>query len=108
MHLVHKKPRSWRERWNLVSQDIDAVRVRPIVEDSAEKVEGSTFDGLLFEDVIRHELHAIFQETGDPFSACLYNVGEVLNYESEVREPLGQSNAHGTIGSANVDDRRFT
>ena len=106
-HFVDQDPRSLCKRGDLLLQNLNATGVGPIVEDGAEEVERRPFGRLLLENVVRHEVHAILHGTGDPFGAHLNDVGEILNDEGKVREPLGQADAHGTIGPAYVNDRGF-
>ena len=108
IELVDNDTCTWPHCWGQASQDLNAVRIRPIVKGEAEEVDGGVSDRLLGEEVVRHELHPVFELLWEALSAFLDNIWKILHNNSQVRECLSQRNGHSSLAPANVDDCRFS
>ena len=53
--------RSMSQRRYLVPQDLDAVTIRPVVENGTEEIDFGSLERLLFQKAIGHERHPVFQ-----------------------------------------------
>lgn len=66
----HEDPRPGLQRRDQRPQQLQAVLVRPVVEDPAEVVDVGAVHGLVLEEVVGHEGDAVGQRGGDRLS-CL-------------------------------------
>ena len=55
--VADEDPGAVLERGDEVLEDLDALAVRPVVQDEAEEVGVRALDGLRLEEVVRHKLH---------------------------------------------------
>jgi hypothetical protein len=64
-----------------VSQDLDTVLVRPVVEDRSEEVHVCILDGLWREKVMVHVRDPLFELRRQGISPCGSSIFEILNNE---------------------------
>lgn len=100
--IVDQHPGIWLEHRNQLSQNLDRVRIRPVVEDVAEEIDIS-LDRLFGEEVMSAELN--------PSSHIFWNIAlfhsfddvrTVLDDELERRMGVCDSHAHASVGTAQV------
>ena len=84
-------------------QDLDHVRVGPVVEDVAEQVHVGRFHGLREEEVVRHEFDPVGYVGGDGVLGRADHVREFLDDEVKVGVCLGEGDADVAAGAADVD-----
>ena len=70
----------------------------------AEHIDIRVMDGLLPEHVVTHELDPGFHVGGDAGFGAMDHFGEVLHDEVEIGRGLGDLDADGAPGAADVDD----
>ena len=87
-------------------QDLDAVLVRPVVQDPAVQIQICALDGLWREEIVRHFLDPAFEICGNVGGQGGNDVGLVLDNELQVRIRVCTGDGGGDLafGAAYVHD----
>lgn len=101
--IINHHPRALLQRRDQISQDLDAVQIRPIVKDVAEEIDIGALDGLGLEEIMRRELDARLEFHGDGAEHVgRAHAGQVLDDEVELGEFLGDGEGDVALGAAEL------
>ena len=90
----------------MIAQDLDTIRIWPVVKHGSEEVNFSAFDGLLVREIISHEFDAVGQLARYLWRICDH-VGKVLNNETEIGVFFGETYTDWTVAAADIDNGRL-
>ena len=85
-----------------LTDHLDAVRVRPVVEYEAEDVDGGVGDGLWGEDIVRVEGDARFQGSGEKSVELGFKIREILDDAADLGIVEGDFGGEVTDGTAEL------
>lgn len=100
--ILHQHPPTRLQRPRQRPQNPHRIPIRPVVEDAPKQIHARPPHRLRLEETVAHEPHPPLQPRRR--RAPGHRAGQVLYYEVELGEALGERDAGGAVGAAEVDD----
>ena len=105
--IVRHNPSAGFQSGDRSPQDLDDVRIRPVVEDVTEQIH-VRLDRLRLEEIVLHKLKPAGHVGRYGFFGSEYHVGEILHDEVQVPVRLGERDADVAPGAAHIHHGAFT